>query len=252
MRRNLRSLRDLKDIFNGSAALVLATGPSALSLDWREVRTFRTEGNSLITVNSYYKLPYSQDLIPDYYVLTDPYFFPISAAFSKSGNLHSYLKDHSEIKVVVPAHVETSEVDLPNEIIYINTLSLEGFSRNISPLKARGYLGLTAFSALAFAQFLGFSRILILGIDNTPFRALTIDAEGLPVLKANHAYDDGNEVVNFNGALSDLESALFFYARHFSDLGLFDRNRIFNLDERTIIRNFKIISFAQLSDYSDE
>jgi hypothetical protein len=84
---------------------------------------------------------------------------------------------------------------------------LEGWTRNISPLRARGYLALTVYKAIAISIFLGFRETKIIGVDNSMFQTISVDADNRLIQQPNHFFTKG-------GKTSDLTD---FYPKGISD-----------------------------------
>jgi hypothetical protein len=154
-------------------------------------------------------------------------------------------------KLVVPVSwfkIMTSESEIASQILYFDDSGLEGWSKNISPLRPRGYLALTAYKALAFASFLGFNRIYIIGIDNSMFRSIAVDEQNRLMQYPNHFFEQG--------AVTTDVSAMYLngMSDYFRDMSLcfsslskyFSHLPIFNLDEDSLVDCFPKESTSSL------
>jgi len=88
-------------------------------------------------------------------------------------------------------HIIQADSELSTRALYFDDSGLEGWTKNISPLRPRGYIPLTAYKALAFANYLGFQRINIIGIDNSMFRTVAVDTENRLIQYPNHFFEKG-------------------------------------------------------------
>ena len=232
-RRRLSATRDLSGTGRERFALLVATGPSAIGLDVDGARRMQQAGGRIFVVNSYCDLEFAASLIPDFYVLTDPFWFASEKMSDRAARTWDYIRQHQSIRVVVPSCVPATM--FPDEIvpIYVNTTGLEGWTKNTSPIRPRGYLGLTTYSALGLIEYMDFSTIYLSGVDNTAFQKLVCLNDGTPGLAGNHAYvEDGVTPLE---PIRSLAAALEFYARHFADLEFFDTSRMVDLNENGML-----------------
>jgi len=133
-----------------------------------------------------------------------------------------------------------SKPEITTQILYFDDNGLEGWTKNISPIRPRGYLALTAYKALAFASYLGFNRIYIIGIDNSMFRSIAVDEKNRLVQYPNHFFEQGAVTSD----ISDLyPKGMSDYFRDmslcFSSLSkYFSHLPIVNLDENSLVDCF--------------
>lgn len=258
-RERLLALRRLRGTQGGESILVLGLGPSAGNLSIEAICERQAAGNlKVISVNHFFESSFARKMVPDYYVLADPYFFGKHSA--RGTNWHDvweYLSAHPEITVFVPERYDAPADAMPQRLFYFNSLGLEGFSKSIDPTRPRGYLSMTVYSALSLAGFLGFSRILISGIDNTQFRALRLMSDMTVGLASNHFYDGTVKIVRPLTHFPDGVPAFFEdVGRLFKDLHLFRSLPIENLDPETLVDAFPIaedwVDYSRKIAASDE
>jgi hypothetical protein len=127
---------------------------------------------------------------------------------------------------------------------YFDDRELSAWTKNTNPTKPRGYVGLTLYKALAFAIFLGYEKIYVLGMDNTQFMAHRSDLQNSILLRSNHAYTSRleNEIesveTNFSERTLDGMAGFFTtYSHIFADLRKF-RGPVYNLDQFSLTTAF--------------
>lgn len=247
--RRIETLRRLSNTKKEKEALVLGLGPSLGQLDPSKLSRLQREGSiEIFAVNAFAMSSLSTALTPNHYVLTDPAYFGGDVGHYQSTSRASpqlvwdYLADHPEINIYIP-HDRCAPTSIASSrILYSNSLGLQGFSRNVSPVRPRGYLAITAYTALAISTWFGYNRIFVMGIDNTQFRSMRLSAGMKVSLGASHAYteDDGaaNEIAIFRA--SGVAGFFEDVSRLFADLRLFSDFPIENLDETTLVDAFPI------------
>ena len=127
---------------------------------------------------------------------------------------------------------------------YFDDRELSAWTKNTHPTKPRGYVGLTLYKALAFAIFLGYEKIYILGMDNTQFMAHMSDLNNSILLRSNHAYsshlekDKASVQMDFSEKTLDGMASFFTtYSHIFADLRKF-KGPIYNLDQLSLTTAF--------------
>lgn len=238
LRKRLQQTKALKDVSRGKPAVVLATGPSLLSLDVPALEDLREKGARIFAVNFFSETSVAHKIRPDYYVLADPAFLSLRDATERTDAVWRYIQHEPRPVVCLPAHTNLEDVPNDGKFLFFNSIGLDGWTRNISPVKPRGFLGLTAYHAISLAIYLGHDPIFTLGIDNDAFKSVTTVEGGKLALTAHHAYQDNR---NYPLPASSLEvpAMLEDYARHFADLNLFPTKRLINLAPSTLITAYR-------------
>ena len=194
-RKSLAGIKSAKGSKTGRVALVVANGPSARDLNWEWIREFKNVKSldlfllnySLLDANSSSFL----DLV-DYLVLSDPGMHPQSDTV-KNFRLWEKIRSLPSLTLVSPTHWHKSFTDNTcdgNRCLHFNDLSLEGISKNISPLRGRGYSSLTAYKALSCAIHFGYKRVLVIGIDNSGFKDILVDSKLNLIQSPGHGIGD--------------------------------------------------------------
>jgi len=180
------------------------------------------------------------------YVLADPYFFGRDRQSDDKSwrEIWIYLESHPNMTVFLPDNCNVPEDYRISNCIFFNSLGLEGFTKSINPTKPRGFLSMTVYYAIAIVGYLGYSRILLAGVDNTQFRSVALTSDSKPGMGANHFYDSKiSPVVPMQHFAQDGMAAFFEdVARLFADLHLFGHLPVENLDPQTIVDAFPVAS----------
>jgi hypothetical protein len=247
----LKQTRSYKNSSTSISALVVGNGPSAGKLEWTRVAEAQKSGLKVFTINYFPLSEASETVIPDFLVLSDPVMKPSMNSDNRTTEMWKRIRANPPGKLVVPVSwfkIMTSESEIASQILYFDDSGLEGWSKNISPLRPRGYLALTAYKALAFASFLGFNRIYIIGIDNSMFRSIAVDEQNRLMQYPNHFFEQG--------AVTTDVSAMYLngMSDYFRDMSLcfsslskyFSHLPIFNLDEDSLVDCFPKESTSSL------
>jgi hypothetical protein len=179
----------MKNFYVGSSAIIVANGPSSSNLDWVEIeRARKTDSCFLFLVNYSVNDPQIHSRGCDFLVLSDPGSHP-SSKEARTVLLWKNIRAMPGLKLITPIswHLKfDDEFCKTADCFHFSDLSLETFTRSTNPLKPRGYPALTAYKALAFANFLGFNPIFIAGFDNSMFRTLKVNSENSLIQNPNH------------------------------------------------------------------
>ena len=256
-RRALRPLRALGKLGQSNDALVIGNGPSAQTLNWAAVADAQDKGMAVFAINYFPLSPEFGLVQPNYLVLSDPIMKPSSNSDSRNEELWISVQKNSTMNLIVPLswyRVMKSQNSLSNCILYFDDSGLEGWTRNISPLRARGYLALTVYKAIAISIFLGFRETKIIGVDNSMFRTISVDADNRLIQQPNHFFTKG-------GKTSDLTA---FYPKgisdYFYDVSLcfyflrrcFVGQSVSNLDPHSLVDAFPKSSSSNLTNQEHE
>ena len=242
-RSALSGTRQAKRMHNGQEALVIGNGPSATKLNWDVVVAEQKKGLQVFVIN-YFLLSEASDICtPNYIVLSDPITKPSVDTNTRTQELWTKVRQTLGATLVVPVSwfpLMRDDLELSNRTLYFDDSGLEGWTKNISPTKARGYLPLTAYKALAFAGYLNFGRINIIGIDNSMFRTVAVDIENRLIQYPNHFFEKGAVTTDMSGAyptgindyFRDMSLCFGSLASYFVDLP------IVNLDGESLVDCF--------------
>jgi hypothetical protein len=256
-RRALKPLRILGKLGQSNDALVIGNGPSAQSLDWSAVVNAQQNGMAVFAIN-YFPLSQEFKLIqPNYLVLSDPTMKPNTDNNSRTEELWNVVANTPTMDLIVPLswyRIMKAQNRFSNKICYFDDSGLEGWTRNISPLRARGYLALTAYKAIAVSIYLGFKETKIIGIDNSMFQTISVDIGNRLIQQPNHFFSQGGETSDMTAfypkGISDYfydVSLCFYFLSH-----CFAGQSVSNLDPNSLVDAFPKHSSSDLINKTNE
>jgi hypothetical protein len=240
----LRETHTLRNSRKNRSGLVIANAPSVKRLNFAEVKGQMAKDKLDVFTVNYFPLSPACDLgdFPYFLVLSDPGTRPDSLN-EKTKSLWRHIEKHSNIRVIIPsAWSELAELNgLTERLWFFDDTSLEGWSKNISPQKPRGYSSLTAFKALAFALHLGYEELFVIGLDNTMYQTLTVNEDNRIGQLENHAKGSSSERIHFMDGEWSSGVTDYFYdvSKTFSELKrVFGKFNIKNLNRDSIVDAF--------------
>jgi hypothetical protein len=142
--------------------------------------------------------------------------------------------------LVLPSWINAAiqKAKIETRVLYFDDRQLSAWTRNTSPDAARGYIGLTAYKALAYCIYLGYDEIYILGMDGSEFQLLASDEQNRLLLGGHHAYKDESISKDLSSHFLDgFAGAFMTYSHTSGDLEKFS-GPIFNLDSSSFITRF--------------
>jgi len=249
LRRTRKISRTQRDIARGRDALIIAGGPSSLKLNLHKVKADQMSNKvSVFAMNWYTHTELAHQLVPDYYVLSDPLNqMNRHSEFRgrRSVDIWSQLAKWTETKLILPHNWYPYTKDFETRIsMFIDNRELIGFSKSTNPTKPRGYGSLTALNAVAAAQYMGFDNVFLIGLDGNMFYALTVDGSGQIFLGGSNLAD--SELTPLVGLSPDSPSGmadvLYNFSTEFLDIRrCFTAPNIFNLNLDSLVDGIKKI-----------
>jgi len=235
---NYKSLKKMKKTYNDKT-LVMASGPSVRKIAESEIQTWQDEGNKLTVINNYFTSEMALKFIPDYYVLSDP--LHIDFINDENSQFSIYLQNNSKILLFVPQQWKKLIKTPIDRTIFFNDMSLEGLTKNTSPIFPRGYLSLTAYKALSIIQYISEGSIYIIGFDNNLFNNMKVDYNNTIKQEWNNFHFDASSLptTNILDYYHGVADYLFDSSRAFYHLRYFDKSRIINLDLESLVDIFR-------------
>jgi hypothetical protein len=239
-KRSLRGSRKFLLSQVPKRAIVLGNGPSLSNLNIQFAQQQQALGNlHIFAVNNYLTIKISESLVPDFLVLSDPE-HRLSPHTKSTPDAWTQLFKAHQVTPITPSDwhpIATRSECLEEKCLHFDDRSLQGFSRNINPLKPRTYPSLTAFKALAFALSSRYEEVYMLGIDNTGLANVSLNPINQIILKSNHAsssYAGDLEMTEYyKHGIGDV-----YYDISETFLGMkraFSNERIVNLDSTSLI-----------------
>ena len=171
----------LKNSKKNKIVLILGNGPTQNLLKKNDLFNFVKNNNDLIVINYWMLNKKYKRTIPTFYMVSDPKiwyfneknFNKVDEDFIKIRKnyniaLYKYLKKNKDINLVInPASIKNAKKILQNNIFSYIDSEARGLWSKTCPLLPRGYLSSTVLKAISFANWLGYKKIFILGIDST-------------------------------------------------------------------------------------
>ena len=241
--KNLKGLKNISQKKHDKEALLIGNGPSAALLDINVLKDLQIKhGLEIMGMNFCTEYCKKNDLLPDYIVLSDPYFIN-EPNDQRVVQLMSWITENRSIKLFMPMHWEDifdKNFLLKNSIFYFNDLNLRGWTKNINPLKPRGYTSMTAYKSISILSFLGYKTINIIGIDNSFYLKFSADQENTLWQESVHSSDNYHKKTSISNQFPRGTVDYFYSLSNcFLDLQLFKSLPIVNLDSNSITDIFK-------------
>lgn len=240
-RRALGDLRELAGSARGKRILVIGSGPSAGKLSGAAVaRAQRNNELIVIATNNFLFSPLAKKVSPDFLLWSDTTFAPHST--NHQAEAWETLAKRPEVHLVCPWTWKSGveKMALPQSAFYFDDETLEGWSRNISPLRPRGYQGTTGVKAIALAAHFGPRHIDIIGIDLSYFKNFRVDTENHLTQMPTHVTgtDWGAQTLD-QYAMFGVSDLLYSMASQFRALHTHFRGLpIVNLDGESLVDAF--------------
>ena len=233
-----------------SKCLVLANGPSLALLRPKEIIDLQNRRKiDIFAVYNFLLSPMAKKITPDFLCLSDPAHIPNST--DESLHFWDAIRQRSETVLILPKHWHQFVVDnkIKNKCLFFDDRSLELWSKSTSPTKPRGYMSLTALKGLAFATWLPYKQIFILGFDNSMYQTLNVDDQNRLWQGSNHAEGTANiDNTDMSKFYPNGVSDYFFdLSQIFINFKLFSKSKkVFNLDSVSVTDSFPKVPMSSL------
>jgi hypothetical protein len=245
--RALRQIRQIKNSCTGRKAIVFANGPSVNSLDLNN-SVFRAEDVDVFVVNFFPLSKLASQVRPNCLVLSDPLTHP-KVVSDKNQELWGWVQNNPSVSLYVPTswYKTFQNLSMSNKIVYFDDRNLTGWSKNISPTRPRGYGSLTSYKAMAVACFAGYSRIGIIGFDNSQFRTVYTNLQNRIYQKSLYFYDESRDLELSDSLYNGIADYFYDTSNTFSYLRMFNKFPIVNLDPNSLADQF--IKIQSMEDF---
>lgn len=254
-RKWLKKTYKLKNSGKERMALVVGNGPSQGFFTKEDFNRFQKNGGELFVVNFWNLNEQFSDIVPNYLVLSDPETLNMNSQlqhlYTKNIKLKQYLLEHSSIKIICPVgrYHQISELFGEDRVLCFVDTEIKGFYNFISPIFPRPYISMTLYKALAMAIWFRYSKVFIIGMDNTYPRSLYSDKNNSILSHELHAggkefLSDISELYQGIGDYLYDTAFLFWDAKLFSKYG-----NIINLDPYSLTDAFKKVEDNNYSEY---
>jgi hypothetical protein len=249
-RQALAGMRNLAGSALGKTVLVVGSGPSAESLKGKAVAARQRSGELVvISTNHFLASTLAKTVTPDFLVWSDDGFHP--KRHRDNPERWELVRANPTVTLVMPWtwKKDMATTDITNQVVFFDDDSLETWSKNISPLKPRGYQGTTGAKALALAVHLGSTDIQMIGIDLSYFTNFAVNADNTVTRHPTHvAGTDSGQQDLTDYTLLGMADLLYSTANHFRAFHThFSGKNISNLDATSLVDAFPKISDSPLT-----
>ena len=224
--------------------LVIANGPS-FNKEIADKILEKRDLLDLIVINDYCLNDFSNTLIPDYYLLSDPKNFDTNDKKDLEINklIENYIYDN-RVKLIAPYKKYLNKKIEP--FLFFNDRQ-NLFSKNINPKFPRGYRSNTGFKAIAIALGLGYDNILLLGLDYDYPRKIRIDNQNKIFLL--NEYNFSKDYIEISSYFDSVAHAFFWWSQDYWYLQNLKSPKIKNVTENSMIDVFKRMNFNEFNDF---
>lgn len=222
-------------------AIIIAGGPS-YNNELAEYIKKNRRFFDVFAINFYCLNKRAEEIIPDFYVLSDPAHIETKDASikEKNRNLLAYLIAHPLITLCTPIDMWKKEF-FKNKNASINFDDAEVlFSKNIDPVFPRGYTSNTAFKAIAIAVKLGYKNIYILGLDYDYPRMMILNKDNRLFMNESHHYD--SNLVDYSHIFKNVSHALHWWSFDYLTLMKLKKDNLFNVTNTSLVDAFTRMS----------
>ena len=249
-RQALTGMKALTGSAVGKTVLVVGSGPSAESLNGEVVAASQKSGTLVvIATNHFLASALAKAVNPDFLVWSDDGFHP--KRHTTNPERWELVRRYPEVTLVMPWtwKKDVAATGITNQVVFFDDDSLETWSKNISPLKPRGYQGTTGAKALALATHLGSTDIQMIGIDLSYIKNFAVNADNTIIRHPTHLAGTDSGQQDLTGyTLLGMADLLYSTANHFRAFHThFSGKNISNLDPASLVDAFPKISDSPLT-----
>jgi len=235
----------LRGARTGVNALIIGNGPSQGLLCTDQLNRFTSSGGETFVLNYWFLNKDLENHIPTWVVFSDPKTFTQSNEIRD--DLLENLNRNSVTKILVPVSMkkDLENLNIKNfhQRVFFFVDTELSITKNINPLLPRSYITMTLYKALAWAVFLKYEKIGIIGMDNTYPRNIFNDRNNRLLRLEIHSQVDCKVLDQSNLYGEGVASALDRLTKLFWDLRKFPVNNIFNLDPYSLTDRFVKVDF---------
>jgi hypothetical protein len=175
--RNTHNLKKMQNYFHDKEALIISNGASLNKVDFKKLKgSLITDKVVVFTLNFGILDERVMSLMPKYHVLSDPSII-LNSSDANILQLNALLEKHPSISLITPSTWHGISYFCDANCIHFNDFDNHKFTFRTStnPIKPRNYQSMTSLKTLALANYLGFKKIYIIGIDNSNILGLNVD-----------------------------------------------------------------------------
>ncbi|MBF0570625.1 MAG: DUF115 domain-containing protein [Candidatus Omnitrophica bacterium] len=237
-RELLKKTANLRGIHKGQNAFVFGCGPSLKRLDIQKIKQYqKKEKFNIYAVNAFINSEFCQEVIPDYYILSDPQSFKPEKEYSATASLVWKKLNQYHVPLFVPADLY-QQADYQHKFIFCDQANL--YSRNVTdPLSPAGFLSLTVLKAIQIALFMGHEKIYICGVDHDHFKSLYVDEHNDLYFDDTHFYGgDKKNIYRLKGWEATMMNQFYLSCLVWESFARFRHCPIINLNPESFVDTF--------------
>jgi hypothetical protein len=227
----------VKKIKKKDYCIIFGNGPSLDSLKMNELKKISLFFD-IFVVNNFIQNKVFYKIIPNFFVSSDPRVFSKKNLWSKKeeSKLEFYLKNNQNISIFTPVLQckKFLRIFSQNKIFGFIDTEARILSENILPIFPRGYLSITTMKAICIANWMGYKKIFLLGVDNTYARNFFLNKKNNILTLENYSkrIDFVYDQTSYYGCLS---TAMFEMHQVYKDYKKINKkNNIYNLDQYSL------------------
>jgi hypothetical protein len=249
-RTALEATRNIAGFAAGKTVLVIGSGPSAESLNVTELAKQQKAGELVVVAtNHFLASALAKTITPDFLVWSDDGFHP--RLRDTNPERWQLVSHHPTITLVMPWtwKKDVAHTGIANPVAFFDDDSLETWSKNISPLKPRGYQGTTGAKALALAVHLAGVKTLVIGLDLSYIKNFAVGTDNTITRHPTHVVGTDSGQQDLTGyTLLGMADLLYSTANHFRAFHThFSGRNIWNLDPHSLVDAFPKVSDSPLT-----
>ncbi len=166
--------RKIKGNYQSSEVLVIANGPTVLTLETAKLLHFKNQGGCIAVMNGYVYSTISEHLVPDFYFLMDPTTWSEKSSPGFREKLTSYIESNPSVTIVQPLNLPRI-ISEHEKYLFVSPFCVSGLVKSTNPFTAWGLASSTALVSLGCVKFMGFRRIYFAGLDGDSYRGFQIN-----------------------------------------------------------------------------
>ena len=227
----------VKKIKNKNYCIIFGNGPSLDSLKIKELKKISLFFD-IFVINNFIQNKIFKKIIPNFFVSSDPVIFKKNNIWSKKAEnrLESYLKNNSNIRIFTPVSQCKRFISIfgINKVYGFIDSEARVLSDNTLPIFPRGYISSTAMKAICIANWIGYKKIFLLGVDNTYARNFFLNKNNdILTLESyskmqDYVYDQSSYYTCLSKAMLDQYELYKDYKK------INKKNNIYNLDQYSL------------------
>jgi hypothetical protein len=201
-RKWIEGIGAFKNKHKNETCFVFATGPSVNSLDLNLIKNEQSSGAKVIGINSYLSSDLADQIKPDYFIISDPFYLEVPKT------LHKYEEEAERdigairrkrgFQLVLPHHWQNKpllaglKLD-PPPIFFNHSENILGGPNGADLLRPRYYIAMTSYIGVSVALYLGFKKIYLCGFDENRMEKMEIDINNHVIWHERHFYPESDE-----------------------------------------------------------